>query len=332
MLTATISRFRWLTVLATAALVATMLAAPAPAEATSDTGAKEGQFVDSVNAERTSRGGDRLRVASDLTEVARRHSTTMARESHLHHNPDLGSDVSGWSRVGENVGRGGSVSSLHTAFMDSEGHRRNILDAEWTEIGVGVVVSGSTIWVTKVFRLPSGTVSTTSFTDVNGGTHATNIIRLLDAGITTGCSDGSYCPRVSVNRAQMATFLTRASSLTPSASKIFNDVDPNSVHGANIGALAEAGITGGCDASNYCPDRSITRAQMATFLANTLDLDTSSTGSRFGDVPSGGTHTGAINAIADAGITLGCGSNRYCPTESVSRAEMASFLVRAFEL
>ena len=333
MLSLTVCRIRLLVALGIVALLATMVAVPAPAQASGSAGDHEAEFVERTNAERSSRGVSKLRVASDLTDVARRHSAKMARESNLHHNPNLGSDVSGWSRVGENVGRGGSVSSLHSALMDSEGHRRNILDKNFSEVGIGVVVNGSTIWVTQVFRLPNGTVSTaTTFRDVNGGTHAGNIDRLYKAGITTGCTSNSYCPSDSVTRAQMATFLTRAMDLTPTSTSLFRDVASNGVHAPNIGALAEAGVTSGCESGLFCPDSSITRAQMATFLANALDLDTSSSKAGFGDVPSGGVHTGAINAIAEKGITKGCGSGRYCPTQSVTRAEMASFLVRAFDL
>ena len=335
MLTATAPRARrllLLSALSVIALLATMLVAPPSAQANTTARAHELRFVDSTNVERATRGIDRLKVASDLSDVARRHSAKMARESNLHHNPNLASDVTGWSRVGENVGRGGSVSSLHGALMNSDGHRRNILDANFSEIGVGVVVSGHTIWVTQVFRLPNGTLSATSFRDVNGGTHGANINRLLEAGITTGCNSSSYCPDSSVTRAQMGTFLARSAALMPSSSNPFSDLGRAPLHRANISALADAGITGGCDANNYCPDRSITRAQMATFLANALRLDTSSSRTRFADVPAGSVHAGAIEAIAREGITLGCGGDRYCPTKSVSRAEMASFLVRAFGL
>jgi uncharacterized protein YkwD len=331
--TVTVRRIRPLVALAVVALLATLLATPAPAQASGSAGDHETDFVQRTNAERSSRGVSSLRVASDLTDVARRHSAVMARDSHLHHNPNLASDVSGWTRIGENVGRGGSVSSLHSALMNSEGHRRNILDANFSEIGIGVVVSGSTIWVTQVFRLPNGTVSTaTTFRDVNGGTHAGNIDRLYKAGITTGCTSRDYCPTDSVTRAQMATFLTRAMDLTPLTTRLFRDLDPSGVHTANIGALADAGVTSGCESGLFCPERSITRAQMATFLANALNLDTSSSKAQFSDVPSGGVHNGAINAIAAEGITKGCGSGRYCPNQSVTRAEMASFLVRAFDL
>lgn len=138
------------TVLATIALPQT------PAFAATDAGA-ESEFVQLINGERANRGLPQLRVASDLVGVARDHSKDMAASGHLHHNPNLGQDVSNWQRVSENVGVGWSVPSLHSAFMDSSGHRANILDDKVTEIGVGVEVEeDGRIWVTQVFRLPAG--------------------------------------------------------------------------------------------------------------------------------------------------------------------------------
>jgi hypothetical protein len=318
---------RWLLPAALLSILATLVPA-APAQA-SETVAHEVRFVDSINVERATRGRDRVKVAPDLTEVARRHSAVMARGEHLHHNPNLTSMVTNWQRLSENVGRGPSVPSLHRAFMNSTGHRANILDGRVTEVGVGVVVKGSTIWVTHVFRLPS-TVRAASFRDVDGGTHGRNIARLADSGITAGCTSRRYCPASEVTRGQMGTFIARAATLMPSSSDPFSDLHRAPIHRANVSALADARITGGCDGTRYCPNRSVTRAQMATFLANALDLAPSSR-TRFSDLD-GSVHTGAINAIADAGITQGCGTGTFCPDAPVTRAEMASFLVRAFKL
>ena len=141
-----------------AAVVLALLASLAPlqaAPAVADSGL-ESAFVSAINKERTAAGLPALSVAGDLTSVARKHSKVMADSDKLHHNPNLGSDVSGWQRVGENVGRGPSVSAIHSAFMNSTGHKENILDGRWTQVGVGVVVVGSQVWVTEVFRLPAG--------------------------------------------------------------------------------------------------------------------------------------------------------------------------------
>jgi uncharacterized protein YkwD len=116
----------------------------------------EAAFVAAVNRERAAAGLGSLSVADDMTSVARSHSRVMANGTDLHHNPDLGRDVSGWKKVGENVGRGPSVDAIHAALMASPGHERNIVDPEWTQLGMGVVVEEGRIWVTQVFRTPSG--------------------------------------------------------------------------------------------------------------------------------------------------------------------------------
>ncbi|HEU0130558.1 MAG TPA: CAP domain-containing protein [Mycobacteriales bacterium] len=112
-------------------------------------------FVAKTNSERTSRGLRAYTVASDLTAVALRHSQEMAAKQSLYHNPNLGSEVSGWQVVGENVGDGGTVDSIHTAFMKSPAHRANILATDYTEVGIGTVTDANgRLWVTEVFRLP----------------------------------------------------------------------------------------------------------------------------------------------------------------------------------
>ena len=136
------------------ALLVTLMPTPVPAHASVDGGA-EAQFVAQLNQARQAAGLPTVKVAGDLTAVARSHSERMAGQSNLHHNPNLGSDVSGWQKVGENVGRGPSVGAIHTAFMDSPGHRANILGGDWVEVGVGVVVRDGQLWVTEVFRLPT---------------------------------------------------------------------------------------------------------------------------------------------------------------------------------
>ncbi len=113
----------------------------------------ESEFVAAMNAERVSRGLGALTVASDLVDYGRRHSQVMADQSDLHHSSDLRT-LTNWELLGENVGRGGSVDALHQAFMDSPGHRENVLRDRFGEVGVGVVVEDDTIWVTVVFRDP----------------------------------------------------------------------------------------------------------------------------------------------------------------------------------
>jgi len=127
------------------------LTAPASAD-----GGAEAQFLSSLNSARSNAGVQALSRSGDLDSVARSWSQQMANSGTLAHNPNFSSQAGNWQKVGENVGMGQNVSQLHGLFMDSPGHRRNILDPAFTQVGIGVVVEGGTMWVTHVFRQPVG--------------------------------------------------------------------------------------------------------------------------------------------------------------------------------
>jgi hypothetical protein len=126
---------------------------------------------------------------------------------------------------------------------------------------------------------PPAVGSSTGFTDVNPTHWAAAWIKQLAAdGITGGCGTGIYCPEAPVTRAQMAVFLLKAKygpSYTPPAvgsSTGFTDVNSTHWAAAWIKQLAAEGITGGCGTGTYCPEASVTRAQMAVFLVRTFHL------------------------------------------------------------
>ena len=108
----------------------------------------------------------------------------------------------------------------------------------------------------------------------------------------------------------------------------FSDDDGNA-HEAYIEAIAAAGVTSGCDDGLYCPGDSVTRGQMASFLARALSLPDSAT-DWFSDDDSS-THEPNINKIADAGVTLGYPDGTFRPDDLVPRDQMASFLARAVD-
>jgi Lysyl oxidase/S-layer homology domain len=99
---------------------------------------------------------------------------------------------------------------------------------------------------------------------------------------------------------------------------------------ADISWAFGAGITVGCHFDMFCPTRPVLREQMASFLARARGLPAAST-DYFPD-DAGSVHEADINRVAEAGITNGCGNGNYCPAEGVTRAQMASFLARAFAL
>ncbi len=96
---------------------------------------------------------------------------------------------------------------------------------------------------------------------------------------------------------------------------------------------ATAGVTLGCNPPFndwFCPKLAVTRAQMASFLVRALSLPDQG-GDTFSD-DAGSIHEADINRIAAAGITLGCAPGLFCPDQPVTREQMASFLVRAYQL
>ena len=169
--------------------------------------------------------------------------------------------------------------------------------------------------------------------------------RLYNAGITGGCGVNPlrYCPESSVTRAQMAVFLERGihgPSYAPPAvgsTTDFNDVPVYYWSASWIKQLAAEGITSGCGAGNYCPDHPVTRAQMAVFLLRakygpSYTPPALGASSGFSDIPTNYWAAAWIKQLAAEGITGGCGGDNYCPDDPVTRAQMAVFLVRTFNL
>ena len=111
-------------------------------------------FESLTNSARAAAGLAPYAVASDLSAVALGQAERMASAQKLFHNPNLAADVKGWSYVGENVGYGPDVATLQSAFMHSPDHRANILDHDFTQVGVGAVTVNGTVWVSVVFRRP----------------------------------------------------------------------------------------------------------------------------------------------------------------------------------
>lgn len=192
---------------------------------------------------------------------------------------------------------------------------------------VGTLLTGAS---TAAALPPGGT-----FVDDDGNIHEGYIEAIAAAGITHGCNalGDRYCPDEKVTRGQMAAFLVRALGLKSTGGRDWFDDDDGTVFEGDINRLAAAGITSGCNppANNrFCPNDTVTRGQMAAFLARAYHLH-SSGGNPFTD-DNGSVFEDAIEAIADAGITKGCNpptNTMYCPNDPVRRDAMASFIGRA---
>jgi hypothetical protein len=174
--------------------------------------------------------------------------------------------------------------------------------------------------------VPPAEDDTASFLDIGDSPFADDIEWLRQMGITNGCNSAGtlFCPDGLVTRGQMAAFLTRALGL-PAGPDVFVD-DDGHLFEADIQALARAGITLGCGPGVFCPDGLVTRGQMAAFLTRALGLPAGP--DVFVD-DDGHLFEADIQALARAGITLGCGPGVFCPDGLVTRGQMAAFLHRS---
>ncbi len=170
-------------------------------------------------------------------------------------------------------------------------------------------------------------------------------------GISSGCGTGPliYCPNRNVTRAEMAVFILRAKNVDspgylpspdPANVGIFADVPVTGKEWMQpwIEEFYEQGITSGCATAplRFCPERKVTRAEMAVFLLRakygTAYTPPAATGDIFTDIPVAGKAWMApwIEEFAREGYTTGCAVGLYCPEQAVTRAQMAIFIDRVF--
>jgi hypothetical protein len=211
----------------------------------------------------------------------------------------------------------------------------------------GAAATLMTISIAESNGTCSGSDATTmqvDFSDVPASNpFHTFICTIARNGITAGCGSGNYCPGSNVLRSQMAVFLLRGehgSTYTPPpATGIFGDVLPSNPFAPWIEQLYNEGITGGCSTNPllYCPNNPVSRAGMAVFLL----VAQHGTGyvppvcaGIFTDVACPSPFADWIEELYNEGITGGCGTNPliYCPSNPVTRAQMAVFLTTTFNL
>ena len=129
-------RWRWLSLLTLMGLIFVGLGTVAVANESDEQG-----FLSKINSTRAAEGMAPLALDTGLRSFARDQTQFMidggCTPNNICHSTDLGKAASGWSALGENVGRGSTVDSLHSAFMNSAGHKKNILDQRWNYVGIG---------------------------------------------------------------------------------------------------------------------------------------------------------------------------------------------------
>jgi hypothetical protein len=184
----------------------------------------------------------------------------------------------------------------------------------------------------------------TTFLDVPNENFAHDYIdAVFNAGVTAGCDVRLYCPTAPTTRGQMAVFLLKASQGSgytppPCTGMLFQDVPcTGGAFDPWIEDLANRGITGGCQVSPplYCPAATVTRAQMSAFLLKTEHgssyVPPACVG-MFTDVACPSLFADWIEQLANEGVTAGCGGGHFCPNDPNTRAQMAVFLTKTFNL
>jgi uncharacterized protein YkwD len=124
----------------------------------------ESKFVELINKERAAKGAGPLTVHVELVRVARTWTQRMKSDGDISHNPNLAKEVNAsWRKLGENVGVGPEVDMLHTAFVQSPAHYKNIVDPAFDHIGVTIEYAEDVFYVTEQFMdLDDRTVATTA--------------------------------------------------------------------------------------------------------------------------------------------------------------------------
>jgi hypothetical protein len=148
----------------------------------------------------------------------------------------------------------------------------------------------------------------------------------------------NYCPEELTTRSQMALFLVRAlfgDNFTYPANPYFTDVPATHPQFAYIQKLREQGYTNGCNATEYCPNDTVTRGQMAAFIIRTrlrVRFDqtfTFLTNQFFTDVTTSDLFFSYVQKMKELGITSGCTATEYCGGGFTTRGQMAVFVIRA---
>ena len=170
------------------------------------------------------------------------------------------------------------------------------------------------------------------FYDVPNGAYFYEAVKwAVDKGITNGLSDTMFGPYESCTRAQIVTFLWRAAgSPEPKTASSFTDVPANAYYAKAVAWAVENGITNGMTETTFAPNATCTRGQSVTFLYRALK-GTASGSANFTDVKSDAFYADAINWAVANNVTNGTSNTTFSPNADCTRAEIVTFLYRAYQ-
>lgn len=159
------------------------------------------------------------------------------------------------------------------------------------------------------------------------------VLWAVKSGVTKGTSATTFSPNAPCTRAQMVTFLWRASGSPKPVTDVcpFTDVSMDSYYGKAVLWAVETGITNGTSETTFSPEADCTRAQMAAFLCRMAGGKAASSAIGFTDVSADAYYAESVQWAVENGITLGTGDGTtFSPNEICTRAQMVTFLYRFF--
>lgn len=193
-----------------------------------------------------------------------------------------------------------------------------------------------------MFTMPSGKVEVAAefvkevevspFADVATDAYYYDAVKwAVEKGITNGVSETLFGPDQACTRAQIVTFLWRAAgSPEPKSGSSFADVAADAYYAKAVAWAVENGITKGTSETTFHPNETCTRAQGVTFLYRALGkLAAAQAG--FTDVAADSYYADAVNWAAENGVTKGISETLFGPDGSCTRAQIVTFLYRAYQ-
>lgn len=205
--------------------------------------------------------------------------------------------------------------------MKKQTHKKIFNVAMATTLAAGALVAVA----------PSQADAAESFKDVSqNNVHYADIMELASRGVVGGYTDGTYRPGKSVTRGEAAKIIAGVLELNVTSVKNpnFKDVPTTNVYYNYIAALVEAGVINGFEDNTYRSNATLTRGQMAKIIAYGFGLKASSSDNPFNDIDQS-IYKESIIALFDNGVTTGKTATTYGASDQVTRAQLASFVIRA---
>ena len=176
-------------------------------------------------------------------------------------------------------------------------------------------------------------VETSPFSDVSTSAYYYEAVKWAqEKDITGGIGNGLFGPNQPCTRAQIVTFLWRAAgSPEPKSMSSFSDVSADSYYAKAVAWAVENGITTGTGDGKFSPDATCTREQAVAFLYRASGSPAVSGGSAFSDVAANAYYADAVAWAEKNGVTGGIGGGLFGSGNTCTRAQIVTFLYRAYQ-